>query len=505
MRKLSLLALVLGLAACRGGDGDDGDDTPNPDSSVNGSDVTIQEIQNDAMVPGTPVNLKGVIVTAIDNYGMRTGDFWIQEPGGGEYSGVQVFGAPLDQVAALAVGDVVDISGAQKEEFALSSDMSGNTLTELEPLNGGMITVTKVSSGTAPAPQMVDALAIGQLTDFMARHAEWEKWEGVPVTLTNVQAMSDAECITSMGNCNDMTYRRFDLTGDIQAQSGLAEMPATVDRGDCFASITGIVTYFFDYQINPRTAAEFATGGTGCATENTMATCGDTIDNDGNGFTDCEDNQCIAAASTCRATTTISAIQTAATPPSGGVELNNVVVAAISKNLKNMWVQTNLTAAPNEGIYVRGDGSDITFTVGQRVSIIGTIDEFNDSSGTETLTQLRALSIAAGTGTTGTVVPVTGTAAAAMATESYESTLVTLTNVKVTAVGTTQGTGHTFGVGDAVQSPGGTLIKTDDDMHLLGTLNACYATITGIWQYLPFNNSWGFLPLSAGTGTGTCN
>ena len=71
------------------------------------------------------VTLKGVVVTAIDNYGGKTGDFWVEEPDGGAFSGVHVFGAPLDQVAALAVGDVVDITGAQKDEFAL---IDGDTL-----------------------------------------------------------------------------------------------------------------------------------------------------------------------------------------------------------------------------------------------------------------------------------------------------------------------------------------------------------------------------------------
>src|SRR5687768_11030503 len=108
MRKYSsLVAAVLALLtfnACRDSGGDD---DPRPDSTVPGGDVTIQEVQNDSMVAGTKVTLKGVVVTAIDNFGDRKGDFWVQEPGGGEYSGVQVFGAPLDQVAALTPGDVV--------------------------------------------------------------------------------------------------------------------------------------------------------------------------------------------------------------------------------------------------------------------------------------------------------------------------------------------------------------------------------------------------------------
>ncbi len=202
MRNSCSLALVVfglvGLAACRGGD-DGGDDQPKPDGNTNPLDVTIQEIQSDTMPACDPANppscvelkIKGVVVTAIDTFGDRKGDFWVQEPGGGPFSGVQVYGAPLDQVGALQIGDVVDIAGAQKAEFALTSDTSGNKLTELEPIEGGMMTVTKTGMNMPVEPTVVDALAIGQMTDFMARAAEWEKWEGVLVKLNNVEAFSN--------------------------------------------------------------------------------------------------------------------------------------------------------------------------------------------------------------------------------------------------------------------------------------------------------------------------
>lgn len=516
MRKFSLLVLVLALAACRDSN-NSGDDTPTPDAA-GGGDVTIQEVQNDAMTPGTKVTLKGVVVTAIDNFGMRTGDFWVQEPGGGPYSGVQVYGAPIDQVAALAVGDVVDISGAQKEEFALSSDTSGNTLTELEPATGGTLTVTKTGATMTITPDVVDALAIGQMTDFMARHAEWEKWEGVVVTLNNVAAMSNPECITSMGNCNDTTYERFDVTGDIQVQSALAAMPSSpeVARGDCFSAVTGIVTYFFDYQILPRTTAEIGTGGASCPTENQSATCGDGIDNDGNGFKDCADNACIAGSSSCRTVMTIEQIQTASTPPTGGVELQNVCVAALSRatgpsggpyTSKNLWVQTSdALATVNNGIFVFGPGTDLgAFTAGKKVNIIGTVKEFNDSQnmGTGTLTEIVAVSVTAGTGTCAPT-PILNQDAATLSMdangEAAESVLVQLRDVKIT----TAATMSNYYAGTMLD--GSTSFKFDDDaLRTTDAVNTCYATIVGIWSYQVYDNAWYFLPTQAGmTAGGNC-
>src|SRR5438445_6306135 len=131
MRRFSSVALTLSLVvACRS------DNNPATDGSGSGTDgpnpggITIQMVQNDAMAPGTPVELHGVVVTAIDSFGAKTGNFWVEEPEGGPFSGVLVFKADATQVAQLAVGDIVDISGAEKAEFALTSDMSGLTDTE---------------------------------------------------------------------------------------------------------------------------------------------------------------------------------------------------------------------------------------------------------------------------------------------------------------------------------------------------------------------------------------
>src|SRR5687767_8547473 len=142
MRLTSSVFVALALvAACRGGGNPPvGDDDPTPDTPPGGS-VTIQEVQDPAMPAGTVVELDGVVVTAIDAFGARTGDLWVQEPGGGEFSGIKVFGAPLDVVATLAVGDIVNISNAEKDEFALTTDMTGRTVTEIKGAAGGMMSV----------------------------------------------------------------------------------------------------------------------------------------------------------------------------------------------------------------------------------------------------------------------------------------------------------------------------------------------------------------------------
>lgn len=309
-----VLTLSAALCACRSDDTNTGDDA-GPDAP--GGSVRIQDVQNDSMAAGTPVALSGVVVTAIDAYGAKTGDIWVQDPAGGPFSGIHVFGAPLTAVSSLAVGDIVNIAGAQKDEFALTSDTSGRTITELKAVSGGMMSVTKTGSGAVPAPVVVDALAIGQKATQAERDAEWEKWEGVLVTVNNISVLSAVSQIG--GTTPDPLLKKFDVTGQLVLESALSAFPTTgLGKNACLASATGVVDYFFDYLLYQRATTDVMTGGTGCPAAEMAAACLDTIDNDGNGFSDCADNNCVTSQATCRATTTISALQ--ATTPTGGIE-----------------------------------------------------------------------------------------------------------------------------------------------------------------------------------------
>jgi len=514
MRKLSLLALVLGFAACRD-NGSSGDDTGGTDSNTGGGDVKIQDVQDPAMTNGTPVTLKGVVVTAIDAYGSKTGDIWVQEPEGGEFSGIHVYGAPLDAVAGLTVGAIINISGAEKDDFMYSDFEEGFAITELKPVAGGVMTIQTTGMTMVLQPQKVNALAIGALTDYKARADEWEKWEGVLIEIENVRATTDQACVGSA--CNDTTLQKLEVTGDVVVESAIAAFPydrmnaMAFKKGDCINKVTGVLDYFFDYLLLPRDLAEYGTATGTCPTEDTMTTCSDGMDNDGNGFTDCNDNACITSVASCRTTTTITAIQTAGTPPTGGVELTDVRVMAVSYNKKNIWVATNATAAANEGIYVLGPGTNLDgFAVGSKVNVIGKVVEFNDTMGTETLTEIKALTVTAGTSGTTAPTPVSNQTAATLAValtgEPYESVLVTLNNVRISTAsipctGGAMPPACNYGLGQAKQGTGVvTTFKIDDD--ILAAATGCYATITGVWTYLVYENEYGFLPKTLGT-TGT--
>ncbi len=476
------VSLSVALFGCRGDDG--GDDQPGIDGSgSSGGDVTIQEVQSDTMAPGTPVELRGVVVTAIDTYGSRTGELFVSEPEGGPFSGVKVFGANLTDVARLQVGDLVDITGAEKHEACTEAAPCGSVvfddgagLTEVQGDTPGSLVITKVGTGTLPPVSVVDAKAISEMPEAQ-RLAEWEKWEGVYIKVTNARQLG----AYAPFNTGD-DQKQFTATGNVKVQSSLADLGNPV-VGTCYESITGIGDFFFDYLILPRSASDMVGGGTGCGV---------------------------------LTTTTIAEVQ--AGTATGSVQINDVYVVAVGGfNKRQVWVSHSLTAAANEGLYVRTStdpGADVV--PGAKVNIFGTATEFNNDAQGTTLTQIQNGTVTVTAAPTAQVTPVTGqtvTSLLAEATgEPYESVVVTLTNVRVTMASTgpnsptNPNTPGNFGISDLAQYPGNVAFKADDEVLIIPMADTgkCYASITGIWTYTVFDNRYQFLPIAAGTGTGTC-
>ena len=478
-------ALSLALVGCRGGDdGPSGDDVQDPDAPMNAGEVTIQEVQSDAMPSGTQIELRGVVITAIDAFGNRTGDLFVSEPEGGPNSGVKVFGAPLETLATLQVGDLVDITSAIKHEACNEASPcgpvvfdDGASITEVMGLTAGSLVITKVGTSPLPTPAVVDAKALAAM-DSAARVAEWEKYEGVLIKVTNARQLAD---VRTFGSNPGPDSNEFRITGIARVQSVLTELPSTATAGTCYDSITGVGDFFFNNLVLPRSAADLVGDGTGC---HPMAE-------------------------------SIEALRTASTPPEM-VKLTDVYVTAISRfSNKHFWVTTSLTAAPNQGVYVyRGKDSGALMpatAVGDKLSLlVGGAVEFANGSG-DTLTEIESPTWTVAAGTPGTVVPVTGQTVATLSTastgEPYEGVMVTLTNVKVNALGTnstTMGEPGAFGIGQMTQ--GGVSFQTDDDLFLVNAaVDTCIGSITGIWSYSVYDDVYTFLPTSNGTGTGTCN
>jgi predicted extracellular nuclease len=440
------LGLGLSLGACRGGGGDDNPDAAMVDAVKD--EFRIQDVQSDTMAVGTAVKVKGVVVTAIDKWGPASvGDIWVQDPAGGPFSGVKVFRPPVDQVAMLEVGDLVDIEGAQKDEFAITSDMSGRKLTELKQVTGGMMTITKMGKGRVPDPVTVDAAAISMM-DKAGRDAEWEKWEGVLITVVNAR-QTGAFRTFGAGGADQGEFR---ISGFARVQSSLTMLPTDNAFGVCYDRITGIGDYAFNDLVLPRSTADFVSGGTGCRAMST----------------------------------TVVAAQTQTKPEVAN--LTNVFVTARDDigTSKGIWVADALAAAPNNGVYVfTGSTLAANLVVGATVNVQGSVEEFDIAPAgmqpmgdavTEVTGATPAL-VAAPGGTLPTPVVVAPATLSDLggAGEAYEGVLVQVSTVKVTA---------SLGSGKIeLTANDGSKIIMDDESFAPATAPAvgtCYESVIGV-------------------------
>jgi hypothetical protein len=472
--RFSLVSLILLAAACRGGGSDGGDDDVGDDDVAD--DATIYDIQSDAMEAGTAVTVRGVVVTAVDAYGKYKGDFYVQEPDGGAYSGVQVF-ASAEIAADLAPGDLVDIEGAVKDEFALQEDATGRKLTELKSAGDGTLKVTKVGEAAVPEPVVVNPW------ELTASDDEAEKWEGVVIRFEGARVFYAPQAAES-----DMTREEMTVTGPYRVESALTDLDDAIARDACFTSITGIGSYFFNFKLLPRTAADLVVGTDGdcLPIESELATCEDSVDNDYNGFADCSDFGCQEAVAACVTDTTIAQIQAGAMSENARVHLTAVVTGR-SFNGKRFWVQDGAASGPELGVYAfRPSSAEVLpagVVPGATIELRASVSEYDcgGACSDNSFTQLGNVEIVS-VGAVGAMPTPAAVAADVAVSEPYEGALVTLSDLKVSAIGLES---SQFAVTD-----GTTTLMVDDDIfrHTSAAVDQC-VTVTGIMHMNTFDNT----------------
>ena len=282
MRKITLFLMVtlFAFAGCREDKKTNPNNNNNNVNNTNNGDTIfmVQDASNQYFVQdGDEVVLSNKIVTAVDKYGDRTGSFWISEANGGAFSGVQVYNTDTTSTwwSELQVGDLVTVHGRKMEYSYLDPDTNeplfDDPLTEITEAS-----VTVLGAGTPLTPTDITA---SDLTSV----AMGEKWEGVLVRLTNVRVSTITERDGRL---------EVNLFGSTKAQDDLVDL-STVSEGVCLSRLSGVVTYFFDYYVLVRSASdiEIAANDADCA-EIVDEICDNDIDDDGNGFTDCDDFAC---------------------------------------------------------------------------------------------------------------------------------------------------------------------------------------------------------------------
>ena len=226
MHKLSLFGLSFALTACL--TAKTNTDTEDGDTTIDGTTVTIYDIQTGAVAEGETVTIQNTVVTS-----MLTGDeegFFIQDEGGGEWTGIYVFVGQAGGGIAPLVGDKLTITGSVSEFY---------DSTQLVVSSSESLVVTGDAEPVATTVSSVD---------------DWEAYEGCLISLEDQTVTSDVnsygEADLSFGIPMDNTFFNFDTCYDAS-----------------YSSITGIVTYSFEeFKINPRSQEDLVGGAEGeCA------------------------------------------------------------------------------------------------------------------------------------------------------------------------------------------------------------------------------------------------
>jgi hypothetical protein len=184
----------------------------------------------------------------------------------------------------------------------------------------------------------------------------------------------------------------------------------------------------------------------------------------------------------------------------GEVSIAGVVVTALSKDGKHLWVADEAAAAAYGGVYVyRGGGADVLgddVVVGATVDVSGTVTELDlgDPPAGDTLTEIAGATVSNAVAPAGAPVPLGGEAVATLASiddgEPFEGVLVQVGGVAVTA---TNGSLVTLGDGDSA-------IVMDDDIFSYATpdVGTCYTTVVGIMGLSVVDDERRLLPRQAG-------
>ena len=189
--------------------------------------ITIYDIQDLARprhpLEGSAVEVHGVNVTAL----WPTNGCFVQEPGGGPYSGILAY---ADGDCGVAIGDVVDVTGTYTEYSGESE------------INDAV--VTRVSAGTALLPDTVSS------ADVSTTGAMAEPYEGVLVRI-------EAVTVTNANPDAPSDYNEFSVTGNLRVDDAFYRILPDPVVGDAFLRITGILRYTYsNTKLEPRSAAD---------------------------------------------------------------------------------------------------------------------------------------------------------------------------------------------------------------------------------------------------------
>ncbi len=255
-----VLLLAFSITACSA----QGDQPQPADPNALGNGLRMRDVQDGSKnacgaqsCAGQNVNVTSVVVTAVDNFdetqnGKSRGTIFVQDADvAGPYAGVSMY-APTFVPAnlRLAPGDVINLTGQYVEQTTIGTTV--NFAPDFLPqMNKPQVN----QSFETQLPQPV----VVQLSDLDV-FTTGRKWIGMLVTIEDVTVtapmVADASnrvttALTTTANGVKMNNELWDL----QVWNG-TNTANSFAPGTHFKSITGIVDFFFNIFIAPRSMAD---------------------------------------------------------------------------------------------------------------------------------------------------------------------------------------------------------------------------------------------------------
>jgi len=248
-RILPLFPLVVLALGCslRAGD-PPADYQPN----VLGTGLRLRDVQTPSKgLAGQNVLVTSAVVTAIDNFdetvnGKSRGTIYLQDVDvSGAYAGISLFSPSfIPANLRLSPGDVVDLNGQYVEQKTIG------TTVNFDPAFLPQLVKPAVTFRYETKPPEPVVIPVTDLDNFDTGR----KWVGVLVTVQNVTV--------AVGPVADKTGTRVTANFTINANSPSISnelYPLAVGAfpdDTTFKSVTGVVTFFFNLKIAPRSAAD---------------------------------------------------------------------------------------------------------------------------------------------------------------------------------------------------------------------------------------------------------
>jgi hypothetical protein len=200
---------------------------------------SIQDLRDptSAAYPGPKVyaTVTGVVTasSALAQAPPAAGRFWVQDPAGGPYSGIEVRPPVGFDLTALVLGSQVSVGGAVTP-FDISYYLSAET-------------VTVTSTGAVPAASPVP---LSNLVD----QAAIAPWEGVLISLTDPSGPIQ---VTNANPDAPSDFNEFAVGPGLRVDDLLYLVTPDPTLGTLFTGMAGVMSHSFgNYKLLPRSAAD---------------------------------------------------------------------------------------------------------------------------------------------------------------------------------------------------------------------------------------------------------